>query len=119
MNNRYYLELLKNKFSPEFVADFEDLCDKHNINDSAVVAKMYDTLQEVYDKEDVVIWLENDSSYPSLADNDKFVDYLTFQYRSHFDSEYGTWDNIKSAFYYYVKDMPEWKDIVDAAHIED
>ena len=118
MNNRYYLELLRSKFSPEFVADFEDLCDKHNINDSAVVTKMYDTLQEEYDKEDVVNWLEIDSSYPSLAENDDFVDYLTFQYRRLFDCEYGTWDNIVSAFNY-VKDMTEWKDIVDAAYNED
>lgn len=118
MNNRYYLELLKNKFSPEFVADFEDLCDKHNINDSAVVTKIYDTLQEEYDKDDIVNWLENDSSYPSLAENDKFVNYLTFQYRHLFDSEYNIWDNIVSAFNY-VKDMTEWKDIVDAAYNED
>ena len=118
MNMRYYLALLKNKFSPEFVADFEDLCDKHNINDSAVITKMYDTLQEEYDKEDVVSWLEIDSSYPSLAENNDFVDYLTFQYRRRFDCEYGTWDNIDSAFNY-VKDMAEWKDIVDAAYKED
>lgn len=118
MNNRYYQALLENKFSPDFVADFEDLCDKHNINDSAVITKMYDTLQEEYDKEDVVSWLESDSSYPSLAENDDFVDYLTFQYRRRFDSEYGTWDNIASAFDY-VKDMTEWKDIVDAAYNED
>lgn len=118
MNNRYYQILLEEKFSPEFVADIEAVCDKYNISDAFFTNKIYDLLQESYDKEDVISWLENDSRYPSLAENDKFVDYLTYQYRSRYDSEYGIWDNISSAFNY-IRNDPEWKDIIDAAEEDD
>lgn len=113
MNNRYYQALLENKFSPEFVADLEELCDKHNINDSLLTNKMYDMMQEEFDREDITCWLEC-SSYPMLAENDKFVESLVYWYRRRYDSEYGTWDNITTAFSY-MADMPEWKEIVDAA----
>ena len=113
MNNRYYQALLESKFSPEFVADLEELCDKHNINDSLLVNKMYDMMQEEFDREDITCWLEC-SSYPTLAENDKFVGSLVYWYRRRYDSEYSTWDNITTAFSY-MADMPEWKEIVDAA----
>lgn len=118
MNNRYYQALLENKFSPEFVANLEELCDKHNINDSLLANKMYDMMQEEFDREDIISWLENDSCYPSLAENEKFVDYLAYMYRKLSDSNYGTWDNIEIAFNR-IKDELEWKDIVDAAYEED
>ena len=113
MNNRYYQALLENKFSPEFVADLEELCDKQNISDSLLTNKMYDMMQEEFDREDITCWLES-SSYPTLAENDKFVESLVYWYRRRYDSEYSTWDNITTAFSY-MADMPEWKEIVHAA----
>lgn len=117
MNSRYYQALLENKFSPEFVADIEELCDKHNISDVFFVGKMHELLQDEYDKEDVIIWLENDSRYPSLAENEDFVDYLAHMYQKLSDCGYGVWDNIATAFKR-VKDEPEWREIVDAAYEE-
>ena len=113
MNNRYYQALLESKFSPEFVADLEELCDKHNINDSLLTNKMYDMMQEEFDREDITCWLEG-SSYPTLAENDKFVDYLAYRYRKCYNTDYSEEDNITMAFSF-VADMPEWKEIVDAA----
>lgn len=118
MNNRYYQALLENKFSPEFVADLEELCDKHNISDASLITKMHDLLQDEYDKEDITIWLENDSCYPSLAENEEFVEYLAHMYRKLSESNYGIWDNIEMAFTR-VKDEPEWKEIVEAAYVEE
>lgn len=118
MNNRYYQALLENKFSPEFVADLEELCDKHNISDASLITKMHDLLQDEYDKDDVTNWLENDSCYPSLATNEEFVEYLTYMYQKLGDSNYGVWDNIERAFDR-IKDEPEWKEIVEAAYVED
>lgn len=118
MNNRYYQALLENKFSPEFVADIEELCDKHNISDVSFVGKMHELLKDEYDKEDITIWLENYSCYPSLAENEEFVEYLAYMYRKLSDNNYGTWDNIETAFTR-VKDEPEWREIVEAAYVEE
>lgn len=118
MNNRYYQTLLEQEFSPEFAADIEAVCDKHNISDGSFATRLYDLIQEDYDKIDVINWLETDSCYPSLSENDEFVDYLTYQYRKHYDSGYGIWDNISSAFNY-IRNDPEWKDIIDAAEEDD
>lgn len=121
MNNRYYQTLLEKEFSPEFAADIEAVCDKHNISDAYFATRIYDLLQESYDKDDVIKWLENDRYYPSLAElaeNDKFVESLVYWYRRRYDNEYGTWDNITMAFSY-MADMPEWKNIIDAAEEDD
>ena len=116
-NLRYHEQGLAQKFGDEFVSKLEKLLDKSNISDDILVDGIYDYVQEIRDREDCHTWLINQGLY-SLADNKEFCKALCHRYRSDYDSEYGTWDNIDSAFNY-VKDMAEWKDIVDAAYKED
>lgn len=118
MNNRYWFEKLVAKFGEEFAEDFESLLEKHGLDEVFTFDEIYNVIQTQFDTEDVADWLAYYSNYPSLSDNEKFVNYLTLAYRKHYDSGYGTWDNISSAFNY-IRNDPEWKDIIDAAEEDD
>ena len=112
-NLRYYEQGLAQKFGDEFVSKLEKLLDESNISDGILVEGIYDYVQESCDREDCHTWLIDQGLY-SLADNKEFRKALCHRYRSDYDSEYGTWDNISSA-YYSIKDDDEWKEITAEA----
>ena len=55
---------------------------------------IFDDAQESYDKEDIETWLD-DNGY-LYTDND--VNTIFARYRSHYDSEYGVWENISASY---------------------
>ena len=112
-NLRYHEQGLAQKFGDEFVSKLEKLLDKSNISDDILVEEIYDYVQEIYDRQDCQTWLI-DQGLDSLADNKEFCKALCNRYRSDYDSEYGTWDNISSA-YYFIKDNDEWEEITAEA----
>lgn len=112
-NLRYHEQGLAQMFGGEFVSKLEKLLDKSNISDDILVEEIHDYVQEIYDREDCQTWLI-DQELDSLADNKEFCKALCQRYRSDYDSEYGTWDNISSA-YYSIKDDDEWEEMTAAA----
>ena len=112
-NLRYHEQGLAQTFGDEFVSKLEELLDKSNISDSILVEEIYEYVQEIYDREDCQTWLI-DQGLDSLANNKEFCKALCHYYRSDYDSEYGTWDNISSA-YYSIKDDDEWEEITAEA----
>ena len=108
-NLRYHEQGLAQKFGDEFVSKLEKLLDKSNISDDILVDGIYDYVQEIRDREDCHTWLIDQGLY-SLADNKEFCKALCHRYRSDYDSEYGTWDNISSAYYF-----NEWEEITAEA----
>lgn len=112
-NLRYHEQGLAQMFGGEFVSKLEKLLDKSNISDDILVEEIHDYVQEIYDREDCQTWLI-DQGLDSLADNKEFCKALCQRYRSDYDSEYGTWDNISSA-YYSIKDDDEWEEMTAAA----
>lgn len=116
-NERYYEKEFANKFGKDFAQELEALLDKHNIEDSKLIKECWNILQDIYDRDDVESWLW-DSSYPSLANNEKFVDELVYTAQKYWDADIGTWDNINNAFNF-LCDFPEWKDIIEAAYNEE
>ena len=112
-NLHYHEQGLAQKFGGEFVSKLEKLLDKSNISDDILVEGIYDYVQEIYDRQDCQTWLI-DQGLDSLADNKEFCKALCHRYRSDYDSEYGTWDNISSA-YYFIKDNDEWEEITAEA----
>lgn len=112
-NLRYHEQGLTQKFGGEFVSKLEKLLDKSNISDEILVEEIYDYVQEIYDRQNCQSWLI-DQGLDSLVDNKKFCKALCHRYRSDYDNEYGTWDNISSA-YYFIKDDDEWKEITAEA----
>lgn len=112
-NLRYHEQGLAQMFGGEFVSKLEKLLDKSNISDDILVEEIHDYVQEIYDREDCQTWLI-DQGLDSLVDNKEFCKALLYRYRSDYDSEYGTWSNISSA-YYSIKDDDEWKEITTEA----
>ena len=112
-NLRYHEQGLAQRFGGEFVSKLEKLLDESNISDGILVEEIYDYVQEICDREDCQTWLI-DQGLDSLADNKEFCKALCYRYRSDYDSEYGTWDNISSA-YYFIKDNDEWEEITAEA----
>lgn len=112
-NLHYHEQGLAQKFGGEFTSKLEKLLDKSNISDDILVEEIYDYVQKIYDRQDCQTWLIDQGLY-SLADNKEFCKALNHTYRSNYDSEYGTWDNISSA-YHYIKDDDEWKEITKEA----
>lgn len=57
--------------------------------------KIYDGVNDAYEEEDIISYLGGeDSPYGS---NKELVDAIHNEYLSHYDSTYGTWDNIAYA----------------------
>lgn len=112
-NLHYHEQGLAQKFGGEFTSKLEKLLDESNISDDILVEGIYDYVQEIYDRQDCQTWLI-DQGLDSLADNKEFCKALNHTYRSNYDSEYGTWDNISSA-YYLIKDDDKWKEITKEA----
>lgn len=113
-NLRYHEQGLAQRFGGEFVSKLEKLLDESNISDDILIDEIYDYVQQIYDRQDCQTWLI-DQGLDSLADNKEFCKALCHRYRSDYDnSEYGTWDNISSA-YHSIKDDDEWEEITAEA----
>lgn len=118
MNYGFWQDKLTAMFGEEFTKEFEALLDKHDLNDVDFVDKVYVMMDTKCDEEDLKEWLENETIYPTLAYNDKFMHYFLMMYRKLYDNEYGKEDNILGVFNWIRDEREEWADVISAA-VED
>ena len=78
----------------QFKETVEEAAEKLGMSVERFKRTIFDELQEQYDKEDITSWLEDNGHKVTK----KLVNEMFNVYRHHYDSEYGTWDNIASAY---------------------
>lgn len=99
INRRFYEKEFSKVFEdPNALREFYKLLDSYNLPDVAVWNKIVE-MQETADlEEDVYAFLEMSYEYSSLKDNQDVIKCITNRAKNAWDSEFGTWDNIASAF---------------------
>ena len=97
INRRFYEKEFSKVFEdPNALREFYKLLDSYNLPDVAVWNKIVE-LQDIADlEEDVYSFLAYE--YSSLKDNQDVIKCIANRARNAWDSEFGTWDNIASAF---------------------
>ena len=97
INRRFYEKEFSKVFEdPNALREFYKLLDNYNLPDVAVWNKIVE-LQDIADlEEDVYSFLAYE--YSSLKDNQDVIKCIANRARNTWDSEFGTWDNIASAF---------------------
>lgn len=116
MKNHFWQNKLAAALGEKFAKGFENLCDMLDLDEIDVMDKIYGVIMLQFDKENIIDWLSG-TDYPSLGKNDKFISHFVSQYRKYYDNNIGLYDNIAVTFDY-IKEKPEWKDVVDAAYEE-
>lgn len=77
--------------------------------------KIFDGVNYTYEEEDIISYLGGEDTL--YGSNKELIDAIHNEYLSHYDSSYGTWDNITSA----INNIVLWgdkiysKDVVQAA----
>ena len=99
MEQKLYETLLNEHLSKEFIDEFEKLCKKHKTNIDSVIDKIYTIIEHIYDIEDIeyMLDLRYGIDFINNPNNKKIIEKIANRYRSHYDSEYSTWDNIDNA----------------------
>lgn len=99
INRRFYEKEFSKVFEdPNALREFYKLLDSYNLPDVVVWNKIVE-LQETADlEEDVYAFLEMSYEYSSLKDNQGVIKCIANRARNAWNSEFGTWDNIASAF---------------------
>lgn len=99
INRRFYEKEFSKVFEdPNALREFYKLLDSYNLPDVAIWNKIVE-LQETADlEEDVYAFLETSCEYSYLKDNQDVIKCIANRARNAWDSEFGTWDNIASAF---------------------
>lgn len=99
MEKQLYEALLNEKLSKEFIDEFIELCKKHKTHPDSAIDKIYCAKNNIYDTEDVkyMLRLHYGSKFVNNPDNEGIIKEIVNRYRSRYESEYSTWDNISSA----------------------
>lgn len=99
INNKFYEKEFSKVFEdPNTLREFYEFLDRNGLTDTQVWNKIVE-LQETADlEEDVYAFLEMSYEYSSLKDNQDVIKCIANRARNAWNSEFGTWDNIASAF---------------------
>ena len=62
---------------------------------STLIRECYNVIEEEYDREDIITWLDENG----IVADPVLVDKLYEDYIDNRDSDMGTWDNIRSSYY--------------------
>lgn len=82
----------------ELKKELEKVAEKLGISYGELQRTVHSWEQDECDEMDVRQWLaDHDVEYTN-----EVLDKVIGRYQSHYDSEYGTWDNISAAYYYVV-----------------
>lgn len=97
MNKFYDKEFSKIFEDPNALREFYELLDRYGMDDAAVWRGVNSIQDAIDNKEDVASWLISEG-YTELSDNTAAVEMISQRALSRWNSEYGTWDNIGTAF---------------------
>ena len=104
------------RFLGEDIYDaLREFCKERGLFFEAFCCAIYDGVDYAYEEEDIISFLGGeDTRYGS---NKELIDAIHNEYLNHYDSSYGTWDNIASAINIIVLwgDKRYSKDVVQAA----